>query len=141
MMKQYDVIVIGTGCANIVLEAALEKGLRCAQIEKGKFGGTCLTRGCIPTKVMVTAADYVRQTEQIHRIGIEPPTPAKINWDHLSERVWEKIDESKDLRQYYHNIDNLDVYEGTGYFLDDKVVQVDLLSGTTSEPMTAETII
>ncbi|MDO5100264.1 MAG: FAD-dependent oxidoreductase [Eubacteriales bacterium] len=140
-MKQYDVIVVGTGCANIVLEAAVAQGLRCAQIEKGKFGGTCLTRGCIPTKVMVTAADYVRQTEQIHRIGIEPPAPAKINWDRLSERVWEKIDESKDLKRYYQDMDGVDVYEGTGYFIDEKVMQVDLISGETSEPFTAPTII
>ena len=60
-MKQYDVIVVGTGGANIVVDAAQRKGLRIAQIEKGKFGGTCLTRGCIPTKVMVTAANAVRE--------------------------------------------------------------------------------
>ncbi len=140
-MKQYDVIVVGTGCANIVLEAALAKGLRCAQIEKGKFGGTCLTRGCIPTKVMVTAADYVRQSERIHRIGVEQTAPVKINWDQLSERVWEKIDESKALRQYYRDMENLDVYEGTARFTADKVMQVDMLDGTISEELTAEIII
>ena len=43
-MKEYDLIVVGTGAGNIVLEAALAKGLKCAQIEKGKFGGTCLTK-------------------------------------------------------------------------------------------------
>ena len=50
-MNHYDMIVIGTGAANIILEAAQLAGKRCAQIERGKFGGTCLTRGCIPTKV------------------------------------------------------------------------------------------
>ena len=42
-MKRYDVIIIGTGAANIALDAALKQGLQCAVIEKGKFGGTCLT--------------------------------------------------------------------------------------------------
>ena len=37
-MKHYDVIVIGAGSGNIVLDAALKKGLHCAQIEKGRFG-------------------------------------------------------------------------------------------------------
>ncbi|MCI7223995.1 MAG: FAD-dependent oxidoreductase, partial [Fusobacterium sp.] len=60
-MKKYDVIVIGTGAGNIVTDAALDSGLKVAQIEKGKFGGTCLTRGCIPTKVMVTVADFIRE--------------------------------------------------------------------------------
>ena len=55
-MKNYDVIVIGTGAANIVTDAALAQGLQVAVIERGRFGGTCLNRGCIPTKVMVTAA-------------------------------------------------------------------------------------
>ena len=56
-IKEYDIIVVGTGAGNIVLEHAMEAGLKAAQVEKGKFGGTCLTRGCIPTKVMVTATE------------------------------------------------------------------------------------
>ena len=61
-MKQYDVIVIGTGGASLVADAALNAGKRVAVIEKTGFGGTCLTRGCIPTKVMVTAADVVHES-------------------------------------------------------------------------------
>ena len=63
-MKQYDIIVVGTGGATIVADAALKKGLKVAIIEKGKFGGTCLTRGCIPTKVMVTAANAIQEVEE-----------------------------------------------------------------------------
>ena len=48
-MKKFDVIVIGTGAANIVTDAALAQGLQVAVIERGRFGGTCLNRGCIPT--------------------------------------------------------------------------------------------
>ena len=69
-MKHYDMIVIGTGAANIVLEAAQQKGLRCAQIERGKFGGTCLTRGCIPTKVLVTAADRLYEMREAAALGL-----------------------------------------------------------------------
>ncbi|MBP2631254.1 MAG: pyridine nucleotide-disulfide oxidoreductase [Firmicutes bacterium] len=46
--KKYDVIIIGSGSGNIVLDTALKQGLKCAQIEKGRLGGTCLARGCIP---------------------------------------------------------------------------------------------
>ena len=59
-MIQYDVIIIGTGAAAIIADAALRQGLHIAIIERGPFGGTCLNRGCIPTKVMVTAANAVR---------------------------------------------------------------------------------
>lgn len=62
-MKQYDIIVVGTGGATIVADAAIKTGKKVAIIEKGKFGGTCLTRGCIPTKVMVTAANAVQEVK------------------------------------------------------------------------------
>lgn len=139
-MKKYDVIVIGTGAGNIVLEAAMEKGLSCAQIEKGKFGGTCLTRGCIPTKVMVTAADRLREIEESDTIGVEVSGKPKLNWDTVRKRVWKKIDESKDLREFYLSQSGLDVYEGEGYFIDSKVMQVRRNDGTLSEPMTADKI-
>ena len=56
MHKHYDLVVIGTGAANIVVDAAVRQGLHIAIVEKGKFGGTCLNRGCIPTKILVTTS-------------------------------------------------------------------------------------
>ena len=64
MYKHYDLVVIGTGAANIVVDAAVRQGLHIAIVEKGKFGGTCLNRGCIPTKILVTAANYVREIKE-----------------------------------------------------------------------------
>lgn len=139
-MKHYDVIVVGTGGANIIVDAALKKGLSVAQIEKGKFGGTCLTRGCIPTKVMVTAADAIREIEELPKIGIQVG-PAKINWDIMSDRVWEKINESNDIVSYYSSFENNDVYQGTATFISDKVMQVIYKDGSLSEPITADKII
>ena len=104
-MKKYDVIIIGTGAGNIVLDAALKQGLQCAVIEKGKFGGTCLNRGCIPTKVLATAADYVREIQDLPKIGVDVG-PAKMNWEIVSRRVWEKIDEHKAVLRHYQKYAN-----------------------------------
>lgn len=139
-MKQYDIIVIGTGGASIVIDAAIAKGLRGALIEKGKFGGTCLTRGCIPTKVMVTAADAIREIEELGRIGIKTG-PASIDWEIMSRRVWQKIDESKGIASYYEKFANLDVYKGAASFLRDKVLQVHNNDGTITEEITAPIIV
>lgn len=139
IIKRYDVIVIGTGSANIVLDAALKQGLKCAQIEKGLFGGTCLTRGCIPTKVMATVADYIREIEELPKIGVEIG-PARINWEVISQRVWQKIDESRDVLAYYQAADNLDIYQGTGYFIGEKILQVKMNDNTISEEFTADKI-
>lgn len=139
IVKRYDVVVIGTGSANIVLDAALKQGLKCAQIEKGLFGGTCLTRGCIPTKVMATVADYIREIEELPKIGVEIG-PARMNWEVISQRVWQKIDESRDVLAYYQAADNLDIYQGTGYFTGEKILQVTMNDNTISEEFTADKI-
>ncbi len=139
-MKTYDIIVIGTGGASIVADAAIKAGKSVAIIEKGKFGGTCLTRGCIPTKVMVTVADAVREIEELPRIGVKVE-PASIDWNLMSKRVWQKIDESKDVEAYYGAIDSVTLYKGAAEFLEDKVLQVNYLDGSVSEPLTAPIIV
>src|SRR6266571_5259520 len=53
----YDAIVIGTGQGGIPLAAALAgAGRRTAAIERDEVGGTCVNRGCTPTKAMVASA-------------------------------------------------------------------------------------
>lgn len=138
-MKKYDMIVIGTGAGNIILEAALEQGLSCAQIERGKFGGTCLTRGCIPTKVMATFADKILEIKEAAELGIHCEN-ITTDWSQMSRRVWEKIDESKALEKFYKKQKNLDVYQGTGYFVSDKVIEVALNDEEISEQITADKI-
>lgn len=138
-LKKYDMIVIGTGAANIVLEAAQQKGLRCAQIERGKFGGTCLTRGCIPTKVLVTAADRLYEMREADALGLHAEN-ISFDWQKVSARVWQKIDESKGLRQFYLDEPHTDVYEGTAHFTDDHTVEVHYPDGSVSAPLTAEKI-
>lgn len=128
MIHRYDLIVLGTGAANTVTEMAAQAGLRIALVEKGKFGGTCLTRGCIPTKVMVTAADKVREAELWSTIGLVG-TPPSMDWSVIAQRVWQKIDESQDLQEHYQSMENVDVYEGIGSFVDNFTVEVRLHSG------------
>lgn len=129
-MKNYDVIVIGTGAGNIVTDGALAKGLSVAVIERGRFGGTCLNRGCIPTKVMVTAANRVREDREGSRIGVLADN-VRMDWDVVSKRVWKKIDESPAIRTYYEQFPNVDTYSGTASFLDNHTLSVSLNEGGT----------
>ncbi len=122
-MKKYDVLVIGSGSGAIVLEAALANGLSCAIIESGKFGGTCLTRGCIPTKVLATVADYMREFQEMSDKGISV-SGLNMDWEAVSKRVWEKIDLHKKILHKFKSIDGLDTYEGTAKFINDHTVQI-----------------
>ncbi|MEM5781275.1 MAG: FAD-dependent oxidoreductase, partial [Lawsonibacter sp.] len=89
-MEHFDLVIVGSGAGLMVMEAALEKGLRCALIEKAKVGGTCLTKGCIPSKMLVYPADMIREAEEAGRIGLELDPP-RFNWDVIAGRMWEQI--------------------------------------------------
>ena len=48
-MKQYDVIVVGSGAGAAIVDGALSHGLKVALLDHGPLGGTCLNVGCIPS--------------------------------------------------------------------------------------------
>ena len=57
MPTSYDAIIIGTGQAGPSLAGRLAAaGMRVAIVERGRFGGTCVNTGCIPTKTLVASA-------------------------------------------------------------------------------------
>lgn len=139
-MKQYDLIVIGSGGASIVADAAIAKGLKVAIIEKTKFGGTCATRGCIPTKVMVTAANAIREIEDYAKIGVTVEK-TKLDWTFMSKRVWDVINRHKGTQKYYEDAPNTDAYHGTASFVDNHTVDVRLADKSDTIRMTAPHII
>jgi dihydrolipoamide dehydrogenase len=68
----YDVVVIGSGPGGYIAAArAGALGLKTAVVEKDKaLGGTCLHRGCIPTKALLHAADVVSEVKEAARMGV-----------------------------------------------------------------------
>jgi mycothione reductase len=50
-LQTFDLIVIGSGSGLDVVNAAAQHGLKAAIIQKDRMGGTCLNRGCIPSKL------------------------------------------------------------------------------------------
>ncbi|HYI53398.1 MAG TPA: dihydrolipoyl dehydrogenase [Microlunatus sp.] len=71
MSDQPDVVVLGGGSGGYAAALrAAQLGLRVALVEKGKLGGTCLHRGCIPTKAILHAAEVADATRNGSRFGI-----------------------------------------------------------------------
>ena len=58
-MNKFDLMVIGSGSGLEVSSEAAERGLSVAVVEEGPFGGTCLNRGCIPSKMLIHSADVM----------------------------------------------------------------------------------
>ena len=70
-MKKFDLIVIGSGSGlDVANAAATEKGLKVAIVEKNKLGGTCLNRGCIPSKLLIHSADIIEIIKKADTFGI-----------------------------------------------------------------------
>ena len=70
-MEQYDLAILGGGPGGYEAAfAAAAYGLRTVLIEKDALGGTCLNRGCIPTKTLLHAANLLRAVQQAGAFGL-----------------------------------------------------------------------
>jgi pyruvate/2-oxoglutarate dehydrogenase complex dihydrolipoamide dehydrogenase (E3) component len=88
---QFDLIVVGAGSGTTVSAAAAEAGMQVAIVEAGPFGGTCLNRGCIPSKMLVHVADVARTIRRAHMFGIDGRIE-RIDWPAIIARVFSDID-------------------------------------------------
>ena len=131
-METFDIIVIGSGAGLMVIEAALSAGMSCAIIEKSKFGGTCLTKGCIPSKMLVYPADLVRESERADRVGIGFSKPI-VDWDKISKRMWNQINYSTKMEQGLKQVKNLQVYKGIAEFTGKKTLRIKYDDNSFSE--------
>lgn len=82
----YDLAIIGAGWAgfNAALKAK-QAGLKVALIENGQIGGTCLNRGCIPTKTLIQSAKVYSLCKKAKNFGIEI-ADSKINFTEVHAR-------------------------------------------------------
>ncbi|MBR2674045.1 MAG: dihydrolipoyl dehydrogenase [Mogibacterium sp.] len=89
---KYDLLIIGAGPGGY--EAAFdaeEAGMKVAIVEKDKVGGTCLNRGCIPTKALMHSSDVYREAAHGAEIGVEV-SGLKSNRKRIGERKDEVLD-------------------------------------------------
>lgn len=71
MKNVFDTIIIGAGPGGYELAANLaHKGENVAVIERGELGGTCLNRGCIPTKCLMATAEAVIKAREAEKLGV-----------------------------------------------------------------------
>ena len=87
-MKRYDLILIGTGSGMEVVAAIIQEkpNLRVAVIDKDAPGGICLTRGCIPSKLLIYPATVIRTAEKSSEFGIHTEIK-RIDFKAIMERM------------------------------------------------------
>lgn len=122
-METFDLVVIGSGAGLNILNTGLELGLQCALVEDTKLGATCLTRGCIPSKVLVYPADLIREAQHAKKVGVDFNV-ARINWELISKRMWSQINESEDIEKGLSHVPNLKLFRGIAEFTGDYEMEV-----------------
>jgi len=124
-MKNYEVIVIGSGCGALISDEASAQGLKVALIDKGPLvGGTCLNWGCIPSKMLIYTADRIVEIEEAKKLGVEAEVK-DIDFHSIMERMRKsRHDSQTHIRKGIKQSKNLDFYEGEGHFVDEYILEV-----------------
>ncbi|MBT4936650.1 FAD-dependent oxidoreductase, partial [Candidatus Peregrinibacteria bacterium] len=123
-MKNYDLIIIGSG-GGTKLRPAANLGKKVAIIEKEDLGGTCLNRGCIPSKMLIYPADLITHVREMEKFGIHVHQDIKVDFSDLIKRVTETVKkDSEGIQPGYEQNPNIDLYFGHAKFVSDKVVEV-----------------
>ncbi len=132
-MREYDLIVVGGGSGNMIFGPELD-GWTSAIIEENKFGGTCLHRGCVPSKMYVVAADVARTVRDAAHLDVRA-TYEGVDWGALRDRIFGRLDPTDERAVRYRERSGVDVIRSHTRFTAPKVLEVD------GEPLTARHIV
>ena len=125
-MKHYDCIAIGTGSAMNIVEALLnshpEKSI--AVIDKDEPGGICLTRACIPSKLLVYPAEVLRQVEEARNHGIDVDIKG-VDFKGIMERMRRTVSgEIAEIEESLKESEGIDYYRAVAEFTGPRSLQV-----------------
>jgi len=134
-MKKFDVITIGSGGGAKISSPAASMGLKVAVIEKDRLGGTCLNRGCIPSKMLIHPADVAIEIKEAHRFDIHNDPKFNVDFAKLVERISQTVDaDSNKIVTSYSNHPNISLYQGSAKFVENKTIEIN------NEQITADKI-
>lgn len=92
MATEYDVVILGGGTGGYVAAIrAAQLGLKTAVVEKEKLGGTCLHKGCIPSKALLRSAEVYRTAREADQFGVET-AGVSLNFEKVQQRKQAVVD-------------------------------------------------
>jgi mycothione reductase len=123
-MKDFDVLVIGSGSGMSIVEAALNRDMSVALVEAGPLGGTCLNRGCIPSKMVIYPADVINIIKEAGKLGIKAHIE-EIDFAAIMERSQRLVAEDRShMERGIGRVPGLAFYDGIGEFVSDYTMRV-----------------
>lgn len=136
-MKHYDYIALGTGSALTVVQGLLSEDpeAQVAVVDKDEPGGLCLTRACIPSKLLVYPAEVVRQIQEAGDHGIQAEITG-VDFQGIMERMRSTVaEESRAIGQSLSESENIAYYRQAAEFTGPSSMRVG------SEEISADTIL
>ncbi len=120
MVKTFDLIIIGSGSGL----NDIPDGWKVAIVEKSKFGGTCLTRGCIPSKIIIHSADVAETIRASSKFGVNA-TINGVKFGEITSRASTLVDNnSRKIEKNLSNSDDITVFKGEGKFIDKRTIKI-----------------
>jgi mycothione reductase len=118
----YDLVIVGAGSGNMLPTRELANW-RIAVVESDRFGGTCLNRGCIPSKMFVHTADVAQAVRHAGRFGIGAKWVG-ADWVAIRERVFGRIHPLHEQAVAHRRSHGADVFLGEARFVAPKLLRV-----------------
>jgi glutathione reductase (NADPH) len=135
MTRHYDLLTIGGGSGGVaVSNRAASYGAKCALIEAGRLGGTCVNVGCVPKKIMWNGASLAHAIEDAADYGFSMGS-VKFDWAHLKRNRDRYV---ADMSGHYERTltrNGVEIVRGFARFVGTKAVEVN------GEKLTAEHIV
>ena len=142
-MKEYDVIVIGTGASGMpAAYRCAGAGMKVAITDSHPFGGTCAVRGCDPKKVLISFSELVDYYDRLSGKGISADN-LRINWNAMMKFKKTFTDPVPENRDKGFKEAGIDTYRGRARFISKDTIEIGVVSlkakyfmlGAGSKPM------
>ena len=142
MAETFDVVIIGSGPGGYVAAIrAGQLGLKTAIVERDKrLGGTCLLRGCIPTKSLLWTAELYSHILEAAEFGIDLSNPAP-NWGNAQKHKAAVVTKGTNGIDYLMKKNKVQVIKGTAKIAGKGKVEVVLSEGGARQTLETKNII
>ncbi|MCW4017916.1 MAG: dihydrolipoyl dehydrogenase [Candidatus Bathyarchaeota archaeon] len=123
-MKHFDVLVIGTGSGMLVASVAVDSGLKVAVVDNGPMGGTCINRGCVPSKMLIYPSDVATLIRGASKLGVNASVNS-IDFRNIMTRMHTLVAEDTGSQaRAIEATPQMKWYKETGEFTNDYTFQV-----------------